>query len=136
VPLRANITLKVYLLSIEQEYIEITLKQDKYVRQVLEEIAVMNSLDAIYDWSLYLYYEGEYARIPNEERLLEFVGKWGVDVEKVEEEVDRDSFFRTRFDNLKKWGEEFWGGKKGKIFMKKSLHFEHETEISACQANK
>jgi hypothetical protein len=65
----------------------------------------MNSLEAIYDWGLYIYNEGEYTKIPNDERLLEFVVKWGTDIEKTEEEISRDSFFRTKFDNIKKWGE-------------------------------
>ena len=93
----------------------------------------MNSLQTIYDWSLYIYIEGEYTKIPNDQKMLEFVGKWGIDIEKTEEEISRDSFFRTKFDNIKKWGEQFWGSKKGKIFMKKSLHFDPQTEIEACK---
>jgi hypothetical protein len=37
--------------------------------------------------------------------MLEFVIKWGIDIEKTEEEISRDSFFRTKFDTIKKWGE-------------------------------
>jgi|LakMenE18May11ns_1017448.scaffolds.fasta_scaffold9171583_1 hypothetical protein len=35
-PLKNQITFKIYLLNVEHEYIEITLKEDKYVRQILE----------------------------------------------------------------------------------------------------
>jgi hypothetical protein len=48
----------------------------------LEEIGSDNSLETIYDWSLYLYDEGIYTKIGNDEKLLDFVDKWGVEIEK------------------------------------------------------
>ena len=87
----------------------------------------MSSLDTIYDWNLYIYYDKDYTRIPNDEKILDFMKKWETDIEKIEEQVDKDSFIMSRIDDIMKWGEQFWGGKKAKIFMKKSLHFEHQT---------
>jgi hypothetical protein len=135
-PLKLSIKLKIYLLNIEQEYIELPLKEDQYVRSILEYVASNNSLETIFDWSLYLYDEGEYTRIGNDEKILDFIHKWRVDVELTEEQSSEESYIGAKMDHLKKWGEEFWGSKKGKLFLKKHLHFEHEVEVEACRNNK
>jgi hypothetical protein len=44
----------------------------------------MSSLDTVYDWNLYIYYDKEYTRIPNDEKILDFVKKWDIDIEKTE----------------------------------------------------
>jgi hypothetical protein len=37
------------------EYIEITLKEDRYVREIIEEFGMKNTVENVYDWGLFLY---------------------------------------------------------------------------------
>ena len=45
----------------------------------------MSSLDTIYDWNLYIYRDKDYTRIPNDEKILDLMKKWEIDIEKIEE---------------------------------------------------
>lgn len=78
--LEEPICLRVHILSSEEEFIDIRLREDRYIRSIVEEIGAKNSIDVIYDWALFLQVEGGTIRMPPDEKILAFTAKWKVEI--------------------------------------------------------
>ena len=65
-------SLRIVIVSHEEELIEIRMTEDTYVRSIIEEVGAKNSLELVYDWGLFLDVDGVLLQIPPDEKILRF----------------------------------------------------------------
>ena len=98
------VCVRVKILSSEEEFIDIKLREDRYIRSIIEEIGAKNSIEVVYDWGLFLIVDNQMVQMPPDEKILAFADKWKVEITSSEDIDEESSFLVRKLMDLKQFG--------------------------------